>query len=280
MPYGKGAGGDGASGTDRRKQGSDLSGGPVIILVRPQLGENIGTAARAMMNCGLTEMRLVAPRDDWPNPKAVAAASGADDIVEGAAVFDDVPAAIADLTHVYATTARRRDMFKEVVGPRAAAAEIAAAGEGSRIGILFGPEAKGLNNDDVTLAGKIIEAPLNPHHSSLNLAQAVLLVAWEWRMTRIAEPEAFVAGMADQYGEAGALPAPQADLIRLFEHLEAELDESGFLWPEDKRPVMVRNLRNMLQRAQLTEQEVRTLRGVVKSLATLRGERRGRKKGR
>lgn len=260
-----------APATDRL---TDLGGGPIVILVRPQLGENIGTAARAMMNCGLTEMRLVAPRDDWPNPKAVAAASGADAIVGAATVFDTAADAVADLNRVYATTARRRDMFKEVVTPRTAAADIVqAAGAGERTGILFGPEAKGLNNDEVTLAGEIIEAPLNPHHTSLNLAQAVLLVGWEWRMAQVAaEGRVLPAGGAA--GEAEAVPATRADLIRLFEHLEGELDEAGFLYPPDKRPVMVRNLRNMLHRAHLTEQEVRTLRGVVKALSEAR-KRRG-----
>ena len=257
---------------------TDLGGGPVVILVRPQLGENIGAAARAMMNCGLTEMRLVAPRDDWPNPKAVAAASGADAIVEGAAVFASVEAAIADLNRVYATTARRRDMFKEVIPPRAAIYELIAAElAGERTGLLFGPEAKGLNNDEVTLASKIVEAPLNRRHSSLNLAQAVLLMGWEWRMQRLDDTPLLAPGAPEAPdGEgafADAVPAPQADLLRLFEHLERELEDAGFFFPAEKGPTMARNIRNMLHRAHLTEQEVRTLRGVVKALSEKR--RRG-----
>lgn len=253
---------------------SDIGGGPVVILVRPQLGENIGTAARAMMNCGLTEMRLVSPRDDWPNPKAVAAASGADAIVEAARVFDSVEAAIADLNRVYATTARRRDMFKEVLPPRAAVYELIAAElAGERTGLLFGPEAKGLNNDEVTLASKIVEAPLNLHHSSLNLAQAVLLLGWEWRMQRLDDTPLLVPGEPAADAFADATPAPQRDLVNLFEHLERELEDAGFFFPAEKAPTMARNIRNMLHRAHLTEQEVRTLRGVVKALSEKRKRR-------
>jgi tRNA/rRNA methyltransferase len=254
---------------------TDIEGGPVIILVRPQLGENIGTAARAMMNCGLTEMRLVSPRDDWPNPKAVAAASGADAIVEAARVYDSVTAATQDLNRVYATTARRRDMFKEVLPPRAAVYELIAAElAGERTGLLFGPEAKGLNNDEVTLASKIVEAPLNPHHGSLNLAQAVLLMGWEWRMQRLDDTPLLAPGARETAMRDGAfadaMPAPQRDLVNLFEHLERELDDAGFFFPAEKGPTMARNIRNMLHRAHLTEQEVRTLRGVVKALSEKR----------
>ena len=267
---------------------SDLGGGPVIILVRPQLGVNIGTAARAMMNCGLTEMRLVAPRDDWPNPWAEAAASGAEAIVEQAVIYDTTEAATADLNRVYATTARHRDMLKEVMPPRQGVAELVAAGAvGERTGVLFGPEAKGLNNDDVTLAQKIIEAPLNPHHTSLNLAQAVFMVGWEWRMARLGDVPALapgvvsgvvsgvVAGDADTDAFAGAVLATQQDLVNLFEHLERELHDAGFLYPPEKVPTMVRNLRNIFQRAQLTDREVRALRGVVKALSEGR-ERKGK----
>lgn len=257
---------------------TDLGGGPVVILVRPQLGENIGTAARAMMNCGLMEMRLVSPRDDWPNPKAVAAASGADAIVAAAAVFDSTEAAIADLNLVYATTARRRDMFKEVTPPRTAVAELIAAEEdGARTGLLFGPEAKGLNNDEVTRASKIVEAPLNPHHTSLNLAQAVLLMGWEWRMQRLIQVGAETPKLTpgdpgtDAFGDA--IPASQQDLVNLFEHLERELEDAGFFFPPEKGPTMARNIRNMLHRAHLTEQEVRTLRGVIKALSEKRNRR-------
>ena len=164
------------AGTDKSRS-ADREGGPVVILVEPQLGENIGACARAMLNCGLTEMRIVNPRDGWPNEKAVANASGADSVLDRAALFDTVADAIADLQRVYATTARRRDMLKPVMTPRAAAREIVAEGKrGERTGVLFGAERKGLHNDDVVLAHTIIEAPLNPAFASLNLAMAVLLV--------------------------------------------------------------------------------------------------------
>ncbi len=258
---------------------SDIGGGPVIILVRPQLGVNIGTAARAMMNCGLTEMRLVAPRDDWPNPWAEAAASGAEAIVDRAVIYETTEAATADLNRLYATTARHRDIYKEVVPPRTGVAELVTAeAAGERTGVLFGPEAKGLNNDDVTLAQKIIEAPLNPHHTSLNLAQAVFLIGWEWRMNLLGEAPARVPGVLPVDPDAdvpdGALPASQQELVNLFEHLERELDNAGFLYPPEMVPTIVRNIRNMFQRALLTEQEVRTLRGVVKALSEGRERRR------
>ncbi len=270
------------AGTDRRRSsdrtGSDLAGpGPVVILVEPQLGENIGAAARAMLNCGLLELRLVQPRDGWPNEKAVASASGANIVLDRVAIFDTTAAAVADLNMVYATTARRRDMLKEVVTPRRAAQEfLAGEARGERIGLLFGAERKGLENNDVTLADKILEAPLNPGFSSLNLAQAVLLVAWEWRMARLevapeTVPETFIPGTEEAGGDVPA--ASREDLIRLYEHLEGELDEAGFLLPVHKRPSMVRNLRNIFHRARLTEPEVRTLRGVVVALSRMRRRR-------
>lgn len=237
-------------------------GGPAIILVKPQLGENIGTAARAMFNCGLTDLRVVAPRDGWPSEKAQNAASGALAVVEEARVFERTEEAIRDLHHVYATTARRRGMVKAVLPPRVAATEIRAAeAAGERVGILFGAERKGLENDDLALSAKIIEAPLNPVYTSLNLAQAVLLVSYEW----------WIAGEAGEVGsltpKGGTRAADGDELMGFFEHLERELDESGFLYPPQKRPAMVRNIRNMFQRARLTEQEVRTLRGIVAALS-------------
>lgn len=245
---------------------TDLS--PAIILVEPQLGENIGTAARAMMNCGLSDLRLVNPRDVWPNEKAVAACSGADQILEDARLFDTTTAALEGLHHIYATTARPRDMVKAVLEPRAAGAVLRRAeAVGQRNGILFGKEAKGLHNDDVVLAGTIIEAPLNPVHNSLNLAQAVLLVGWEWWMagrSEIVAPEVIAREEA---------PALQSDVIKMFEHLERELDETGYFHPEEKRPSLVRNLRNMFHRANMTDAEVRGMRGVIKALSTVRRRR-------
>lgn len=243
---------------------SPRPGGPVVVLVRPQLGENIGTAARAMMNCGLSDLRLVAPRDGWPSETALRASSGAERVVEAARLFDTTTQAVTDLNRLYATTARPRDMRKPVVTPRAAAPEILdATARDERVGVLFGRESWGLDNDDVVLADAVIEVPLNPAHTSLNLAQAVLLVAYEWWIAASAPRER-------RMPNRGSRRANQEELRDLFEHLERELDASGFLYPPEKRPVMVRNIRNMLQRADLTEQEVRTMRGIVASLGRRR----------
>jgi tRNA/rRNA methyltransferase len=254
------------AGTDHRREAP--GGGPAIILVEPQLGENIGTAARAMYNCGLTDLRLVQPRDGWPSDKARAAASGADVVLDQARVYERVEDAIAELTRVYATTARDRYMVKRVLTPRAAAADmhgLTAAGEGC--GILFGRERTGLLNEHIALADTVIAVPLNPAFSSLNLAQAVLLVGYEW----------FTAG-GDTPGEqlvtGHSHPAPKEQLHRFFEHLEEELDRNGFMRTAEKRPSMVRNLRNLFQRAYCTEQELRTLHGVVTALAGPRGRNR------
>ncbi|HUC61946.1 MAG TPA: RNA methyltransferase [Alphaproteobacteria bacterium] len=246
-------------------------GGPAVILVEPQLGENIGFAARAMLNGGLEDLRLVSPRDGWPNPKAKAAASGADSLVERARVYGRVEDALAGLQRVYASTARLREMVKPVLTPRAAAAEMRRAAEaGERIGILFGPERMGLTNDQVSLADAIIHVPLNPAFASLNLGQAVLLVAYEWWQAGSDFPAA--------HTPLGKSPrAQRAELDALFAHLERELVQCGFLRNEEKRPSMMRNLRNMLERAALTAQEVRTLRGAIANLVEPKPERAGRK---
>jgi tRNA/rRNA methyltransferase len=258
------------AGTDKSRGTAGIDPmGPAIVLVGPQLGENIGTSARAMLNCGLADLRIVEPRDGWPNPKAVASASGADVVIERARVFPGIPEAIADCQHVYAATARPRELVKAVLTPRAAAAEIRAAqAKGERVGILFGPERWGLTTDQVSFAGQIIEVPLNPAFASLNLAQAVLIVAYEWRMAGDATP-AKVVPTLEEHGGPTTL-ATQDDILKLFEHLERELDESGYLFPPDKRPAMVRNLRSIFLRANLTEPEVRSLRGVVKALVQRR----------
>ena len=248
---------------------------PAVILVEPQLGENIGMAARAMLNCGLTDLRLVNPRDGWPSEDALAASSGAVQVIEDARVFDTTPDAVADLNLVFATTARTRDMTKRILTPRQAAGEIrafaATGGPGSRrAGMLFGPEAKGLTNDDLALADAVVMAEMNPAFSSLNLAQAVFCVGYEWLMAAAEDHESgpeIVLAMPKE-----TRPANKAELKSLFEHLEGELDGSGFLRVTEKRPVMVRNIRNIFQRAGLTEQEVRTLRGVITSLVTKRGK--------
>lgn len=231
---------------------------PVVVLVRPQMGENIGAAARAMKNFGLAEMRLVAPRDGWPNDKAVAMSSRADDILSAATLFDDTEAAVADLHALYATTARRRDMVKPALTPRQAAAEMRARiAAGERVGVLFGAEKAGLDNDDVTLARAIIQVPTNPAFGSINLAQAVLLLGYEWFQTA----DEAAASLAP-----GDTPASQAERAFFFSRLEAELDRQGFLKPPEKRPNMVRNIRNIFARADLSDQEVRTLHGVVSAL--------------
>jgi tRNA/rRNA methyltransferase len=246
----------------------DPGAGPAIVLVEPQLGENIGTAARAMLNCALGDLRLVRPRDGWPNRKAAAAASGADVVVERARVFHSTAEAIADLRRVYASTARHRGQIKRVVTPRRAAADMRKAmAKGETVGVLFGPERTGLHNDDMALADAVIQVPLNPAFSSLNLAQAVLIVGYEWAQAAAAAP-------ARRLVTNETRPASKAELLNFFAHLERELDDCGFLRHEDKRPVMVRNIRNMFQRAELTEQEIRTLHGIVKELAHTRVARR------
>ena len=245
------------AGTDRTRESA--LGGPAVILVEPQLGENIGAAARAMLNVGLLDLRLVRPRDGWPSDTARAAASGADVVVDGARVFAEVGAAIGDMRRVYACTARPRDMAKPVMTAEAAAAEMRAfAPGGGACAWLFGPERAGLGNDEVALADVLVTVPLNPAFASLNLAQAVLLVGHAWLRAAEGEPA----------GEPPGEPAAtKAELIGLFEHLEAELDASGFLENRERRPVTVRKIRNLLQRAQLREFEVRILRGVVAALA-------------
>lgn len=238
--------------------------GPAVVLVRPQLAENIGMAARAMLNCGLSELRLVAPREGFPDLRATRAASGADEVLEAASVFPDLASAVADLHRVIATSARPREMTQRMVNPRQAARECAAAAAaGQRVGVLFGPERTGLENDDLAFADTLLSIPLNPQFSSLNLAQAVLLVAYEWSQTVFeASDETLVVN--------SSRPAERAELHNLFEHLERELDASGFLRVPEKRPGMVRNIRAMLQRAHLTEQEVRTFHGIVSELSRKR----------
>ena len=253
------------AGTDRgrRAVAAADAGAPAVVLVGPQLGENIGAAARAMLNFGLTDLRLVAPRGDWPNQKAVNTASGAEAVLAGAGVFADTGAALGDIRHVLATTARVRDMVKPVLTPRAAAHRLRcwrAAGE--RAALLFGREKSGLDNDDAALAEALVIVPANPAYSSINLAQAVLLIGYEWFQADPAQ-----GGGGDRLTRKGARPATQREIRDLFAHLEAELDECGFLYPPDKRPRMVRNIRNIFTRAGLTDQEVRTLRGIVVGLA-------------
>lgn len=248
------------AGTDSTKRPLAAGAAPAIILVRPQLGENIGASARAMLNCGLTDLRIVNPRDGWPNPQAVRSASGADLVIDNAWIYDSTEAAIADCERVFATTARPRGMVKPVMTPDGAALEIRdAEAQGQRCGILFGAERTGLENDEVALADTVIEVPLNPSYKSLNLAQAVLLVAWSW--FRLADE---TPGVRVELGQTR--PATKEELLNFFARLEAALDECGFLQPPEKRPAMVRNIRNMFHRMQPTEQDLRTLHGIVAGL--------------
>src|SRR6476646_9379802 len=246
---------------------------PAVILIAPQLGENIGFAARAMANFGLSELRLVNPRDGWPSEKARAAAAGADAIIDRAKVYPDLASAVADLNFLLATTARPRGMVKPVLTLEGAARELAARGRnGERTAVLFGPERSGLDNDAISLADAIVTAPVNPSFASLSLPQTVLLVAYEWLQEQ--GPELSLGRATQCDGPAaegldltGTRPANRAELFALFEHLEGELDRFGFLRPPEKRPTMVRAIRNMFHRMGLTEQDVRTWRGIVASLS-------------
>lgn len=246
-------------------------GAPVVVLVHPQLGENIGMAARAMLNFALTELRLVKPRDGWPSESALKASSGADLVIEGAEVYETVEEAIADLHYVVAATARERDQLKTVMtGDRAAREIRAQAAKGRKTGILFGAERSGLSNDHIALADAILMAPVNPTFASLNLSQAVLLAGYEWFKAGDVRPET----RPGDGSYIDATKATKASLQGLFEHMEAELDASGFFRPPEKKPSMVRNLRDMWNRADLMEQDVKTMRGVIKALVRFGGSRR------
>jgi tRNA/rRNA methyltransferase len=241
---------------------------PVIILVEPQLAENIGMVARAMANFGLSELRLVSPRNGWPKKGAHSAASGATHILEGARLYETVREAVADLRFVLATTARERGQMKRVVGPEAAMAEAQEriwAGQG--VGIVFGRERTGLENDEISLADAIVTFPVDPRFSSLNLAQAVLLMAYEWHRRA-------ASGALPFSGESRSPPAPREMAISFLDFVESELDAIGF-YPEDKRPVMIRNMRDIFLRMEMTEQDVRTLRGIVRALSQGRRAKAG-----
>lgn len=252
------------AGTDRARLTPGAERRPAVVLAGPQLGENIGAAARAMLNFGLDELRLVRPRDGWPNPAARATAAGADRVLDRAAAFDSLEAALADRQLVLAATARPRDMAVRVVAPAAAAAMLrAAARRGEAGAMVFGRESTGLDNDALALADAVVTVPANPGFSSLNLAMAVLLLAWEWRR---AAPEAEEDAEDGKASPGGGRAATKAEMLGFFEHLERELDACGFLHVPEKRPGMVRNLRALFQRARPSEREVRTLRGVVSGL--------------
>lgn len=234
---------------------------PAFVLVAPQMGENIGAAARAMWNFGLDTMRLVSPRDGWPNPRAEAMASGAGQVLSLAQLFGTTSEACADLTYIFATTARERAMAKLVVTPEKAMAEARAmVAAGERVGILFGPERAGLESADVVRANAVVSVPVNPAYGSLNLAQCVLLVAYEWQ-------RAAAETTAADYRLAGGRLATGAEVDRFVEGLVDRLETVGFFFPEAKRNSMVANLDNLFRRAPLTSADVRTLHGVVRALA-------------
>jgi tRNA/rRNA methyltransferase len=248
------------AGTDSTKDWSE-GPGPVIVLVEPQLGENIGAAARAMANFGLSRLRLVKPRQGWPNDKARIMAAGADRILDRAALFDTLEAAIADCTFVLATTARAHDQAKPVIGPAAAAAEMAprvAAGEA--VAVVFGRERNGLENDEVALADRIVTLPVNPAFASLNLAQAVVIVTYEW--FKLQSEGKLPFGMPQK-----SAPAPKQQLLAFFASLERELEKVEFFRPPDKRETMQVNLRNIFARMQPTQQDIQTLHGVIMAIA-------------
>jgi tRNA/rRNA methyltransferase len=232
---------------------------PIIVLVRPQLGQNIGKAARAMLNFGLTELRLVAPRDGWPNPDAGPAASGADVVLEKATVFETVAEAIADCATVYASTVRRRDLATPVLGPDEMAAQIVASPQ--RTAILFGPERSGLATEDVVLANAIVTVPINPEFGSLNLAQAVILLAYEWSRTQALQQPTFKdLEPAASHGE----------LDGLIEQLEGALDTVGYFHPPERTQATKNTLRSIFTKPKWSSREVRAVRGMVGALSSRR----------
>lgn len=239
---------------------------PVIVLVRPQLGENIGKAARAMLNFGLADMRLVAPRDGWPNPSAGPAAAGANVVLEHAEVFETLAEAVADCANVYATTVRKRGVTKPVVTPEQAAREVHAAQ--GRSAYVFGPERSGLETEDVALARAILTVPINPEFASLNLAQAVILCAYEWSkgVTQTGE-------LAQPTQEDLLPPAPQDELEGLIGHFEQLLEPKNYFWPETRAAANRLTLRNLLTKPGWNHLEVRTLRGVLSALGNERRPR-------
>ena len=241
------------------------AGAPAVILNAPQLAENIGAVARVMANFGLSDLRMVSPRDGWPQERAWASASGADWPLNAARIYETTAEAIGDLQLVLATTARPRELQLPLLTPREAAAELASAVAGGlKVGLLFGGERAGLETADIALCQAVVTIPIDPRFRSLNLAQAVSITAYEWRLTQEAgPPPAF---------RPGAAPAEREAVIGFFEHLERELEVSGFFHPPEKTPAMIQNLRSALSRANFTDQEVRTFRGVVTALSKGRGK--------
>ena len=237
---------------------------PTFILVEPQMGENIGAAARAMWNFGLDQMRIVDPRDGWPNERAEAMAASATHVLDGASLFETTREATADLTLVYATTARPRDLTKRVLTPEAAALEMRtqiAAGE--KVGVLFGRERTGLENEDIERSSAVITVPVNPAFPSLNLAQCSLLMGYEWLKGADQTPPEQLEPGRDGFAERG-------DVDRLLDFMEVELDDSGFFWPEDKKASMLATLRNLYHRMPLTAADLRMMWGIARSMSSKR----------
>ena len=228
---------------------------PVIVLVRPQLGQNIGKAARAMLNFGLTEMRLVSPRDGWPNPDAGPSASGADVVLEQARVFDTVEAAIADCSTVFASTVRRRDLVMPVIGPEEMADQI--AGSPGRAAILFGPERSGLETEDVALAHSIVTVPINPEFGSLNLAQAVILLAYEW----------------SKRSELAVPPSKELEPAAPLGHLEEELEAKGYFHPPSRTQATKNTIRTIFTKTGWSSREVKAIRGIIRALSEARSSK-------
>lgn len=240
---------------------------PAVILSRPQMGENIGAAARAMKNFGLSDLRLIAPQCGWPNDRALVLASGAGDIIDRARVFETAAEALSDIRLAFATTARGRDVLREILTPEAAARRLRTASkEGIATAILFGGERAGLDNDEMSLADAAITIP-TAEFPSLNLGQAVLLIGYEWLKSADATP-------ASRTRKTTGVPASRTELLGLFEHLERELDAAQFLFPPAKKETMVRNMRAMILRWHLSDQEVRTIRGMI--VALVRNKYRGK----
>lgn len=233
---------------------------PIFVLVRPQMGENIGAAARGMWNFGLERLRVVAPRDGWPNERAVALASGAGRLLDHAGLYDDVPSAIGDCTYVFATTARSRGITVPILTPEHAMEQARAMlAQGGRVAVLFGPERSGLDNDDIARANAVISVPVNPDFPSLNLAQCALLCAYEFRRLGDTTPP-------EVWDLAGTDFANRAEIAALGDHLEERLDASGFFFPADKAPRMKRNLRQIWSRLTLTRSDVATLHGIFRHI--------------
>ncbi|NQW12973.1 MAG: RNA methyltransferase [Rhodobacter sp.] len=252
------------SGTDHSQDQGWTGPQPVFVLVRPQMGENIGAAARAMWNFGLDRLRLVDPRDGWPNPRAVAMATGAGQVLDHVEVVADTPAALVDMNYVFATTARNRDLTKPVVSPERAMEQARAMiAAGQKIAVMFGPERAGLENEDVIRANALISVPVNPAFGSLNLAQCVLLTAYEWRRQTQDVPPEFLRMQ-------NAKMATGVEIEKLFQHYFERLDEKGFFWPDHKAAPMAQTLRNMFSRMPLTDADVRTMHGILRALTKTR----------